>query len=99
MAEAPQQPQGIVINSKTIGAAVGIITILTAGITVINKVTAYEYRLNQVEMNDSIRNNEIKTLTTELKSLNSKLTDLTIELREMRASQRAVDETTNRFIK
>lgn len=94
----PQQPQGIVINSKFISTTVGVITILAALFTVFNKVNSYEYRLDKIEYSDSLKNNEIKVLTGELKSLNVKLTDLTIELREMRASQRAIDEA-NKFLK
>lgn len=92
MSTASQQPNGVVINTKFITNAVGIITIVATMFTVLNKVNSYEYRLDKIEYSNSIKNDEIKVLTAELKSLNVKLADLTIELREMRASQRAIDE-------
>lgn len=79
--------------------AVMAITIVSAVFAGVSKLNSYEHRLSQVEASNSIRNSENQMLATELKSLNTKLTDLTIELREMRASQRAVEDTANRFIK
>ena len=96
--ESPHQ-SGIVINSKFISTSVGVITILAALFTVFNKVNSYEYRLDRVEYNDVIRGNETKMLVSELKTMNNKLTDLTIELREMRASQEATNEAKKTLIK
>lgn len=88
MTPQPQQ-NGIVINKATISAIVGLIAIFGAFYTASNKISSYEHRLNQIEINDGNRNREIQTLTGELRILTQKLTDLTIELREMRAEQKA----------
>lgn len=87
----PNNPQnnGFVLNTRSISAIVGLITLFGTLYTVVNKVNSYEYRLAQVEINDTHRNKEIQILTSELKILNQKLTDLTIELREFRAEQKA----------
>lgn len=79
------QQQGIHIKSTTIGMAVGIITIIGALFAVFDKVTSYEVRLDRVEYNEMLRSKELMTLAQEVKFLNVKITDLTIELREFRA--------------
>ena len=81
--------QGILINSKFITSTVGVIAIFSALFAVFNKVNSYEYRLDKIEYNDVIRSNETKTLISELKVLNNQLTDLTIELKEMKATQKS----------
>lgn len=98
MSYPPQtpQPQGLVINSKTITIIVGACTIIAFLFSSFDRIKNYETRLDRVEYNDTIRNTEIQALTTELKSLNNKLTDLTIELKEMRAAQRAEAAEQNR---
>lgn len=92
MATTPHDNQGgFYLNTKTISAIVGVCTIVAFLFSVFDRVRSYEYRLDKVEYSDSMRSNDVKVLTTELKALNSKLTDLTIELREMRAAQRVLD--------
>lgn len=89
---SPPAQEGFNINSKVISTVVGIIAIVTALLTVVNKINDYGYRIEKIEYSDSLRNSEVKTLTSELKTLNTELTGLTIEIREMRAETKAVQQ-------
>lgn len=88
MNQSPSDP-GIHLNTRTIGLIVGIITIIGASFATFEKINSYEVRLNRVEYNESIRTQEMSLLAQELKLLNNKITDLTIELREFRAANDA----------
>lgn len=89
---SPPIPEGFNINSKVISATVGIIAIVTALLTAVNKINDYGYRIEKIEYSDSLHNSEVKTLTSELKTLNNELTGLTIEIREMRAENKAIQQ-------
>lgn len=80
-----QQHQGLFINSKTISAIVGIIAIFGAMFAVFDKVSKYEYRIERIEYTEMNRDKEMSTLSQELKILNGKLTELTIEIRTLRS--------------
>lgn len=79
---------GFTLNSKTISTIVGILAIVSSLYYFFERVNTYELRLARVEIIDAQRSNEIQTLTTELKNLNAKLTDLTIELKEISTIQK-----------
>lgn len=87
--QTPVNQTGVNVNSKTITTIVGVIAIITSLYYFFDRVNSYELRLSRVEYTDNLRSNEIQTLTGELKTLNSKLTELTIELKEISAIQRS----------
>lgn len=87
--QTPVNQTGVNVNSKTITSIVGVIAIITSLYYFFDRVNSYELRLSRVEYTDNLRSNEIQTLTGELKTLNSKLTELTIELKEISAIQRS----------
>jgi len=76
---------GVLINSKFITTTVGVITILASIYYFFDRINSYETRLSRVEYIETLRSNQTDALTDELKVLNSKLTELTIELRELKA--------------
>ena len=67
--------------------AVGVVTIVGAMFAVFDKAKNIEYRVERIESVEKTRSDEFTLLSQELKTLNSKLTDLTIELRTMRAKE------------
>lgn len=80
-ADAKPPETGIIIKSNTIAMCVGILTLFSAAFAGFSKISSYELRLSQLEYANELRSNEIKGLNTELKSINDKLTGLTIEIR------------------
>lgn len=82
-----QQP-GIVLNSKTIGLMVGLITLLGAMFTVFDRVNSYDYRLRTIEAtveSNEVRNKESTSeLIREVKILNSRVAELTIAIHEIK---------------
>lgn len=80
------QHTGIVLNSKLITTMVGVIAIVTSVYYFFAAINKYENRLSKIEYSEVIRDNQLHSLTSELKTLNSRLTDLTIELREWKAA-------------
>lgn len=88
------QQGGIVLNSKTIPILVGVVTLLGAMFTVVDKINSVEHRMRAYEISEIDRKEKDANLINEIKILNLKLTDLTIELREMRA----VDNAKNAFM-
>jgi hypothetical protein len=90
---SPQDPNGsgLLITSKMISTIVGVIAIMTSLYYFFERVNSYELRLARVEIIDLQRSTEIQTLTSELKQLNVKLTDLTVELKEISAIQKHKD--------
>lgn len=88
---APQNSTGLTLNAKTVPTIVGVLAIISSLYYFFERVNSYELRLARVEIIDLQRSTEIQVLTSELKNLNIKLTDLTIELREMSAIQKSKD--------
>lgn len=84
----PAPDPGLVINSKTISMIVGIFAIIASVNYFFNYINSYETRLSKIEYIDTLTNNQLDNLTKEIKILNNKITDLTVELKEIGAIQK-----------
>ena len=80
------QPQGIVINSKSISLATGIIGLLIIFYTTITTINSYTFRIDQLEQQNA-------NLITQITSLNVKIDKLTDELNRLNVSIKVLEAT------
>ena len=71
---------GIMINQKTVSFIIGFITLMTllgSGVTVVNN---YSFRVEQLEKQNALLTTEVGSLNRKITVLSDKIVDLTISL-------------------
>lgn len=79
--------RGVFITAKTLTVIATLFTIFAATFGAISKVNSYDHRLEKIETANMMYDASSKTLAQKIDILNDKITDLTVELREIRTRQ------------
>lgn len=75
--------KGFFVTTKTISAALGIMTLIGIGVTTVTTLNSYAFRIEKLETEKVEFASSVKNLTTRIEELNTKLVDLTITLNRL----------------